>query len=158
MELTPQYLVAFMRFTTQMRTDMLDQLTEADLAVRVPGNPTMGEMCREMGNVERCYLEAFRTHKLIWDVQRDDSPQTAASLEKLKAWYQALDQEFESVLLAVPESDFQMLTVARGSRSMPASAFYQNYHEALLIFCGRCSVYLRMMGKPLSQQWIDWIG
>jgi hypothetical protein len=126
--------------------------------VRVPGNPTLGEVCREMGNVERSYLEAFKARKLTWGVKRDDTSQTAASVEKLKAWYQALDDEFESVLLGIPESDYQTMSVERGGRTLPAGAFYQNYHEALLMFCGRCSVYLRMMGKPLNEQWINWIG
>ena len=65
----------------------------------------LGELGREMGNVERSYLDSFKTRKLIWDRQRDDSAETAARVETLRAWYKALDEEFELVLLAIPESE-----------------------------------------------------
>jgi hypothetical protein len=31
------------------------------------------------------------------------------------------------------------------------------YKEALLIFYGKASVYLKAMGKPRPQQWQEWI-
>ena len=158
MALSQQYLVGLLRYTSQLRTTMLDNLSDADLAVAVPGNPSLGELCREMGNVERSYLEAFMTRQLVWGLQRDDSPETAASVEKLKAWFKSLDEEFTSILHSMPAADFESMQVEREGRVLPADAFYQNYHEALLIFCGRCSVYLRMMGKPLDEQWRSWIG
>jgi uncharacterized damage-inducible protein DinB len=158
MQINPQLLVMLLHLEAQLRGYMMDNLTEEDLAFRVPSNPTLGELCREMGNVERFYLESFKTGKLIWDVQRDDTPETAASLEKLKAWYKALDEEFEAVLTAIPDSEFEAKEVERSGRSMPAGAHYHTYHEAVLIFCAKCSVYLRMMGKPLNEMWIDWIG
>jgi len=158
MAIAQEYLVGLLRYTSQMRTSMLNSLTDADLAVAVAGNPTLGELCREMGNVERCYILAFMTRQLVWGLQRDDSPETAASVEKLKAWFHALDEEFTSVLQTLPLADYEAMQVARGTRLLPADAFYQNYHEALLIFCGRCSVYLRLLGKPLDEQWLSWIG
>src|SRR6266849_5183265 len=106
MALSQQYLVGLLRYTSQLRTTMLDHLTDADLAVRVPRNPSLGELCREMGNVERCYIEAFMTRQLVWGLQRDDSPETAASVEKIKAWFKALDEEFASILQTLPEADF----------------------------------------------------
>ena len=158
MALSQQYLVGLLRYTSQLRTTMLNNLTDADLAVAVPGNPSLGELCREMGNVENSYIQAFMTRQLVWGLQRDDSPETAASVEKLRGWFKALDEEFTSVLQTLPEADYEAMKIERGNRALPADAFYQNYHEALLIFCGRCSVYLRMMGKPLNEQWTSWIG
>jgi hypothetical protein len=32
------------------------------------------------------------------------------------------------------------------------------YREALIIFYGKVSVYLRALGRPLPGQWGDWIG
>jgi len=32
------------------------------------------------------------------------------------------------------------------------------YREALLIFYGKVSVYLKSMGKTRSKEWRDWIG
>jgi len=158
MALSQQYLVGLLRYTSQLRTTMLNNLSDADLGVAVPGNPSLGELCREMGNVENSYIQAFMTRRLVWGLQRDDSPETAASVEKLRGWFKALDEEFISVLQTLPEADYEAMQVERGDRVLPADAIYQNYHEALLIFCGRCSVYLRMMGKPLDEQWLSWIG
>lgn len=144
--------------TTNLRSYLLDNLTDADLAFRAEGNPTLGELCREMGNTESAYVNSFKTFKMDWSAGRDNTPATAASVEKLQAWYAALDAEFETVLQAIPDSDFQTKLVDRGGWSMPAGGQFHTYREALLIFCGKCSVYLRMMGKPLNQQWKDWIG
>src|SRR5664279_5232433 len=109
MALSQSYLVALLRYTSQLRTSMLHNLADAGLAARVPGNPSLGELCREMGNVERCYIEAFMTRQLVWGLRRDDSPETAASVDKLTAWFQALDDEFASVLHTLPEADFQAM-------------------------------------------------
>ena len=35
---------------------------------------------------------------------------------------------------------------------------YIVYNEALLIFYGQVSVYLKAMGKPIPQQWQEWVG
>ena len=158
MEMNPEFFVWFMKMTTAMRVFMIDNLTDADLAVRIEGNPTLGEVCREMGNTEREYLNSFKTCHFTTDIPRDDSPETAASVDKLKAWYQALDDEFEAVLKAIPDDEFAAMEVERSGRSMPAAMHYHTYHEALLIFYAKCSVYLRMLDKPLNEQWLDWIG
>lgn len=158
MTLTPEFLVMFLKMTTQMRVYMMEQLTDADLAVRIEGNPSLGEICREMGNTERVYLNAFKTGEHRTDVQRDDSPETAASVAKLQAWYQALDEEFIAVLMAKSDAEFEQMTIVRSGRSMPAWMHYHTYHESILIFCAQSVVYLRMLGKPLNEQWLDWIG
>jgi hypothetical protein len=156
--MNPDFLVMLMDMTTAMRISMMDDLTDADLAVRISGNPSLGELCREMGNTERDYLNSYKTGTHIEGSQRDDSPEMAASVEKLKAWYQALDDEFKATLKAIPDSEFEGKTIDRSGHTMPATMHYHTYHEALLIFYAKCSVYLRMMGKPLSEQMVGWIG
>ena len=158
LELTPEFLCMLIDMTSPMRMFMLDHLTDEDLAFRVPGNPTLGEQCREHGNVQRRYLQAYKTGHMDDRLPGDDSPELASSVEKLRAWYIALDDEFKSTLMAFPNDKFRDMTIERSGRAMPAGVHFLGYREAELIFCAKCSVYLRMMGKPLNDQWLDWIG
>jgi hypothetical protein len=152
------FTVKLLHWTTDLRTYMMDILTDQDLQARIAGNPSLGELCREHGNVERDYLESFKTFAHRPAAEREQSAELAASVEKLKAWYKALDAEFEAALRAIPQSTYDSLMIARGSRPLPAEAHFYTYREAMLIFCAQCSIYLRMLGKPLNAQWEDWIG
>jgi DinB family protein len=145
-----------LHLTTKLRAEMMDLLTDSDLAFRIPNNPTLGELCREMGDVERSYIDSFKTLKQVWDVKNTE-PGLDGSIEKLKAWYKALDTELDTVLSAIPDADLQTKMVDRGF-PMPLGGQFHTYREALLIFCGKCSVYLRAMGKPLGEQFQGWIG
>jgi hypothetical protein len=142
--------------TTALRTAMMDTLTDADLAFRFPNNPTLGELCVYMGDVERAYIDSFRNFKQAWD-KRNTEPGLSGSVEKLKAWYKALDEEFDTVLNAIPDADFQTKMIDRGW-PVPLGMQFHIYREAVLIWCGKCDVYLKAMGKPLGQQWRGWIG
>jgi hypothetical protein len=147
-----------LHLTTALRTHMMDTLTDADLAHSFPNNPTLGELCRTMGDVQRAYIDSFKTFKQVWDV-RNTEPGLESSVERLKAWYKSLDDELDATLLAIPDSDFQTKTIDRGSGFiLPLGGQFHTYREALLIFCGKCDVYLRALGKPLNEQWRHWIG
>ncbi|MBZ0287994.1 MAG: hypothetical protein K8I30_10295 [Anaerolineae bacterium] len=153
--MNPQEL-GLLHETTKLRTDIMNAMTDADLAYKLPNNPTLGELCRVMGDVERSYIDSFKTLKQVWDV-RNTEPGLEGSVERLKAWYEALDEEFVTVLKAIPDADLQTKMIDRGW-PIPLGGQFHVYREALLIFAARCSVYLRAMGKPLSQQVQDWIG
>jgi hypothetical protein len=142
--------------TTKLRTDIMNTLTDADLAFQLPNNPTLGHLCRIMGDVERGYIESFKTLKMAWTI-RNTEPGLEGSVEKLKAWYKTLDDEFVAVLATIPDADLQTKIIDRGF-PIPMGGQYHVYREALLIFSAQCVVYLRAMGKPISQQLKDWIG
>ena len=73
-------------------------LTDSDLAYKLPGdNPTLGELCREFGDVKYSYIPSFKTFKLAWSHPTTE-PELAASVARLQAWYRTLDNEFETVL------------------------------------------------------------
>jgi hypothetical protein len=155
--MNPQEL-QILHLTTALRTQMMDALTDADLAFTFPNNPTLGELFRTMGDVERSYIDSFKTFKQTWAV-RNTEPGLEASVERLKTWYQALDAELDAALEAIPQGDLQTKVVDRGGGfMMQLGAQFHTYREAILIFCGKCSVYLRALGKPLGKQWQDWIG
>ena len=80
-----------------------------------------------------------------------------SSVEKLKAWYQTLDAELEAALLALKDKDTQTTIVDRGF-PMPLGAQFHTYREALLIFYGKATCYLRAMDKPLPEQMAGWVG
>ena len=50
--------------TQVMREQLMDMLTDADLAFSPGGsNPTLGALCKEMGDVEHAYINSFKTMK-----------------------------------------------------------------------------------------------
>src|SRR5688500_8025768 len=96
-----------------LRVDLMNLLTDADLAYKLPGdNPTLGELCREMGETERAYIQSFRTFKQDWSYRHPESD-IASSVERLKAWYAALDDEFEAVIRGFSEDDLQNKQIDR---------------------------------------------
>ncbi len=143
--------------TTALRTQMMDTLTDADLAFALPNNVALGQLCVEIGDTERSYIDSFKTLKQVWD-GRNTEAALAGSVERLKAWYAALDAEMDAVLTAIPDSDFQTKMVDRGSFPIPLGGQFHSYREALLIFYSKASVYLKAMGKPMGEQWQGWIG
>jgi hypothetical protein len=76
---------------------LIDVVSDSDLAHLIAGSPTLGELCWEHGEVERAYLDSFRTYKLRFDYGHPDA-HLAGSTEALGDWYTRLDQEFEAVL------------------------------------------------------------
>jgi hypothetical protein len=164
--MTSQVLFDHLHGLTALRTKMMDTLTDADLAYKFPNNPSLGELCVYMGNVEQIYIGSFRTRKVVWD-NLHTKAELATSVEKLKAWYKALDEEFDAVLSTIADDDFRVVypgepndsspAVDRGW-AMPMGGQFRVYREALFIFYGKCTVYLRALDKPLSDQWRSWIG
>lgn len=147
--------------TDNVRDLLTDLMTDDDLAYKLPGdNPTLGSLCREMGQVEQSYIESFKTFKQGFDYPAVD-PALETSVTKLKAWYQQLDQDLHAALQALSDDDAQNRRIERGSPlhyTLSAGAQMLCYREALMIFYGRATLYLRALGKPLPQQVRDWIG
>lgn len=144
--------------THALRAQMVSLLTDADLAYRLPGaNPTLGALCREWGEVQHAYAESFKTFKQDFSY-RSGQPQFETSVAQLQAWYGALDAELAAALAALSEEDVQGKMVDRGGWSLPVTTNFHTYREAVLIFCGRASIYLKALEKPLPEQWQTWIG
>ncbi len=143
--------------TQAIRTELMNAVTDADLAYRLPGNnPTLGAICREMGQVEQAYIEGFRTLKHRFSYPAVD-PALETSVAALKAWYEILDAELESVLQSYADRDIQSIMIDR-SWEVPFGTQFHIYREALLIFYAKATCYLRALGKPLPEQMHSWIG
>jgi hypothetical protein len=145
--------------TQNLRYDLMNTLTDSDLAYALPGdNPTLGELCREMGEVEHSYIQSFITLKQDWSY-RNNEPDLATSVARLQVWYITLDNEFETVLRGFSEDDLHTKRIDRGHGFTPSpSVQFQIYREALLMFYAKASVYLKGFQKPVSDQWQAWIG
>jgi uncharacterized damage-inducible protein DinB len=144
--------------TQALRYQLMDILTDEDLAYKLPGqNPILGALCREMGDIQHAYIESFKTFKQDFSY-RNNEPGLEASVEKLAAWLKALDDELLAVLSGLSDLEIQTQTIDRGFAQLPITVQFHIYREALLIFYGKASVYLKALEKPMPDQWQQWIG
>ncbi|NJL53968.1 hypothetical protein HC928_01595 [bacterium] len=145
--------------TQSLRYDLMAALTDADLAYKLPGdNPTLGELCREMGDLEHRYIQSFKTLQQDWS-NRNTPPGLTTSVADLTAWYKALDDEFETVLRGYSDDDLRSKEIDRGNDiRVSAHTQFEIYREALMMFYAKAGVYLKALQKPVNDRWQSWIG
>lgn len=143
----------------QLRDRMMEMLSDDDLRYKLPGNnPTFGELCLEMGRTQQIYAESFKTLKMDWQL-RGSVPESADTVDGLNAWFKTLDAELEAAVNVLSEEDLDSKHVDRGHGFTPSAMVqFKIYHEALLMFYAKASVYLKALEKDLSGQWHSWIG
>lgn len=141
-----------------MRSSLLDILNDADLSFNPGGqNMTLGALCREFGEIEHSYVQSLKNFKQDW-LYRHNEAGIETSVEKLRAWYQALDDEMKAVASAFSEEDLQK-SIERGSGyKVPITTQFEIYLQALLIFFGKATIYLKAMNKSLPESIREWIG
>ncbi|MEO0561639.1 MAG: hypothetical protein AAF125_05980 [Chloroflexota bacterium] len=153
-----QQQLPILEATLSLRHQLLDLLTDEDLQFALPGNMTLGELCKQVGEFDHIYAQAFKTLKHEWAYTHADAS-VASSVDSLRAWYGELEADIKGTLTTMPDEQFNTQIVDRGhDMQMPLSINYHVYRESLLIFYAKASVYLRALGKPLPQQWQTWIG
>jgi hypothetical protein len=146
-----------------LRDQLMDRLVDDDLRLRLGGaTVSLGALCREIGEIEHTYVESFRTFRQDF-AYRNPDPALEDSVAALKAWYAELDRDLMAAVTALSEDDIERRRIIRGDFDedyfSPLPKFQLDvYREALLIFYGKVSVYLRAAEKPFPQQWLDWIG
>ena len=146
-----------------LRDQLMELLDDVDLDLRLGGDTTsLGALCREIGEVEKTYVESFRTFRQDFSYHNPD-PELEHSVAALKAWFAELDRDLMTSVAALSEDDIAHRRIIRGDFDeeffSPLPKFQLDvYREALLIFYGKVSVYLRAVERPLPQQWRDWIG
>ena len=146
------------RMYTPLRDQLMDELSDEDLSFSPGGgNPTLGELCRELGETEYAYVQSFKTYKADFSYRSNDDSYLN-SVSRLQAWYAQLDEALEAVLETVSDEDVATKQIERDGFSIPIHISLDVLREALLIFYGKVSVYAKAMDKPLTQQWKDWIG
>jgi uncharacterized damage-inducible protein DinB len=140
-----------------MRLQLLDILSNADLAFSPGGqNITLGALVCKMGDLEHSYIQSLQTG--VRDVSYHN---TEAGLEsditRLKAWFQALDDELLDTLSAFSKEEWTKC-VDRGGFPSTVEREVDHYGEALLIFFGKATIYLKAMNKPVPESIENTIG
>lgn len=141
-----------------LRPQMLSLLSDEDLGFALPGCPTLGELCVEIGETQASYIESFKNFVCHFDYRAEDDA-LANSVSRLENWFAAMDQELRHAVENLSEEDIQGRLIDRGHDfRIPPRFQLEIYKEALLIFYGKSWVYLRALDKSLPDQWQHWIG
>jgi hypothetical protein len=81
--------------THNLRDQLLDMITDQDLAYKLPGaNPTLVALCEEMGYTQQVYIQSFKTFKQEWGYRKSEPAAPAApaawrvSLPGISSWTQ----------------------------------------------------------------------
>jgi uncharacterized damage-inducible protein DinB len=142
--------------TQIMREQLMDILTNADLAFTPGGaNPTLGELCKEMADVEASYIGSIKLLKQDW-LYRNPQQGLAQSVDQLKSLYKKLDEQLKTTMEGLSDEDLKK-TIDRGWPITVGTQLHI-YREALLIFYAKVAVYLKAMNKTMPKQWQGWIG
>jgi hypothetical protein len=146
-----------------LRNELVGVLNDDDLAFRPsPANVALGELCREIGEIEHSYVEALTTFQQVfsgWTADRLVEHSVAA----LSGWFADLDRDLLAAIDALTDDDTANRRITRadfdvdGFSPLPPQEL-DIYREALLIFYGKVSIYLRAMGRELPGHWGPWIG
>lgn len=146
-----------------LRTELIDVLRDEDLAFRpATAAASLGELCREIGDIEHSYIDAFKTFRQDFGWRNPD-PDVERRVAALSSWYSDLDRELLAALTALTDDEVAKKRISRPDvdvedfSPLPAQEL-DIYREALLIFYAKVSIYLRIMGKELPGRWSMWIG
>lgn len=142
--------------TLALRGELLSVLSDEDLAYALPGNITLGEMCVELGELHRHYIESFKTFRFEMSYRHADR---SVGIEALRAWYTELENELVATLEALSEDDLQKMVDRGHGLAFPVPVQFHVFREGLLIYYGKASLYLKALGKtppPVFQAWIGW--
>lgn len=141
-----------------MRTQLLETLSDADLAF-TPGGAAMrlGTLCRELGEIEHSYVQSLKTLRQDWSYRNRDAG-LASSVARLKAWFRTLDDEMQAIVSGLSDDDLGKSVDRGNGSSMPVDWQLDAYLQAVLIFFGKATIYLRVMNRPLPEQMLAYIG
>ena len=141
----------------ELRDGLLATVSDADLAF-VPGgqNESLGALFRGVGEIERSYIDSFTDLKQDFAYRASD-PALDRNVQRLKNWFQTMDDEFKQAIAAVPDGGEQKEILRSTGNSISPSFQVDIYVQAMMIFFGKAIVYFRAMNKPLPPSVEDYI-
>lgn len=144
--------------THGMRSQLMGILSDADLSCSPGGqNMTLGALLREIGEIEHAYVQSFKNFKQDFNYRNTEAG-LDTSVERLSAWFQSLDDDMKTTLSAMSEADTKKEIERPGGFKAPVEMQLDIYLQALLIFFGKATIYLKAMNKEIPQSIQDWIG
>jgi len=142
-----------------MRDHLLTVVSDADLAYKLPGqNPALGEVLVELGDLEGVYTHSFDTLTLDWS-HRQLPPPAPITIASLRAWFESQDDAMNSALSRFTHEELRIDRIDWG-HGFVASPFvqYEIYREAVYIFYGKLSVYLKALERDAGEEWAVGVG
>ena len=79
------------------------------------------------------------------------------SVTRIKAWFQTLDDEMKAAIAAFSDEDVNK-AIDRGGDAVPVAFQLDVYLQAVLIFLGKATIYLKAMNEELPQSFQEYIG
>lgn len=143
----------------RMRDLVLTLVSDADLEFDLPGwNPTLGGLLLEMGEVQGVYTHSFETLELDWNHRRLPPPDRL-TVSDLRSWFADHDEAMDHALSRFSEEELHEERIDRG-HGFIASPFTQHeiYREAVYIFYGKLSAYLKALEIDPGEEWAAWVG
>jgi uncharacterized damage-inducible protein DinB len=140
-----------------MRSQLLDILSNVDLAFSPGGqNMTLGALLCRIGDLEHSYIESLKTGVRDWSYHNTEAG-LESDITRLKAWFQALDDEMLDTISAFSKEDLTK-RVDRGGFHSTVEREVDHYGEALLIFFGKATIYLKALNKSVPESIENTIG
>lgn len=142
-----------------MRDHLLTVVSDADLSYKLPGhNPTLGDLLIDLGDTQGVYTHSFETLELDW-AHRQLPPPSPVTISTLRAWFDEHDAAMKTALDAFTLEELHIDRIDRGDGFI-ASPFVQHeiYREAVYIYYGKLSVYLRALERDAGPSWKAWVG
>ena len=143
----------------RLRDQLLTVVSDADLEYKLPGqNPTLGELLVELGEIQGIYTHSFES--LTFDrSHRQLPPPTRITIASLQVSFEAQDAAMENALNRFTDEELHVDRIDRG-HAFIASPFVQHeiYREAVYIFYGKLSVYLKALERDAGEEWATGVG
>lgn len=143
--------------THGMRSQLFDLLSDADLAFTPGGqNMTLGALCCQMGETEHSYIQSLKTFQQEWSYRTADAD-VVSSVARLKAWFQMLDGEMQAAITAFSDAEGKK-SIKRAGEAVAVEFQLDVYVQAVLIFLGKATIYLKAINKLLPESFQEYIG
>ncbi|HEV2580678.1 MAG TPA: hypothetical protein VGT44_07470, partial [Ktedonobacteraceae bacterium] len=111
---------------------------------------------RQVGEVEYAYIQSLKTFQQDWSYRNEEAG-LESSVDRLRAWFETLDEEMKATVSAFSDEDLNKSIDRGGGFTMPVDLQLDVYLQALLIFLGKATIYLKAMNKPLPQPFQEYI-